>query len=215
MLDISIVYFRSLNWDLLDSVTWPIFLVEYLLTHNSGIKVAFDICHLKLFESDYYKQPTSVKIEILHCLCDDVIEVEAIRSELSRRTVITKPNIDFDQNMKLDSIKKRRVTTDLATGSCLTEDVDDETDDWNSDECCLCKMDGNLICCDGCPAAFHSKCVGIASSLLPDGDWYCPECIINRKVPWIKVGKSIRGAELLGIDPYGQLFYSCCSYLLV
>nr|GMD24470.1 DDT domain-containing protein PTM [Ipomoea batatas] len=206
---------RSLNWDLLDSVTWPIFLVEYLLTHNSGIKVAFDICHLKLFESDYYKQPTSVKIEILHCLCDDVIEVEAIRSELSRRTVITKPNIDFDQNMKLDSIKKRRVTTDLATGSCLTEDVDDETDDWNSDECCLCKMDGNLICCDGCPAAFHSKCVGIASSLLPDGDWYCPECIINRKVPWIKVGKSIRGAELLGIDPYGQLFYSCCSYLLV
>ncbi|XP_019157814.1 PREDICTED: DDT domain-containing protein PTM-like isoform X2 [Ipomoea nil] len=206
---------RSLNWDLLDLITWPIFMVEYMLMHSSGLRPGFDICQLKLFECDYYKQPTSVKIEMLRCLCDDVMEIEAITSELNRRTAVIETNNDFDQNMKLDILKKRRAATDVVAGSCLTEELVDETADWNSDECCLCKMDGNLICCDGCPAAFHSKCVGIASSLLPEGDWFCPECIIDRKFPWMKVGKSIRGAELLGMDPYGRLYFNCCGYLLV
>ncbi|CAH9133281.1 unnamed protein product [Cuscuta epithymum] len=206
---------RSLNWDLLDTITWPIFMVEYLLMHSSGLKSGFDLCHLKLFECDYYKQSASVKIDILRCLCDDVIEIEVIRSELSKRTVLSEANNDLDQSIKFGILKKRRAAVDAAAGSCLTEELGDEPADGNSDECCLCKMDGNLICCDGCPAAFHSKCVGIVNSLLPEGDWFCPECVIHRKVPWMKVACSVRGAELVGIDPYGRLYFNCCSYLLV
>uniref|UniRef100_A0A5B6ZGD5 PHD-type domain-containing protein n=1 Tax=Davidia involucrata TaxID=16924 RepID=A0A5B6ZGD5_DAVIN len=206
---------RSLNWDLLDLITWPIFMVEYLLMHSSGLKPGFDLCCLKLFEIDYYKQPASVKIEILRCLCDDVIEVEAIRSELNRRTFTSDLNMDSDRNMKIETSKKRRAQMDVSGGSCLTEEVVDETTDWNSDECCLCKMDGSLICCDGCPAAYHSRCVGVANSLLPEGDWFCPECVIDKDKPWMKLGKSLRGAELLGIDPHGRLYYSSCGYLLV
>uniref|UniRef100_A0A5B6ZI79 DDT domain-containing protein PTM n=1 Tax=Davidia involucrata TaxID=16924 RepID=A0A5B6ZI79_DAVIN len=206
---------RSLNWDLLDLITWPIFMVEYLLMHSSGLKPGFDLCRLKLFEIDYYKQPAFVKIEILRCLCDDVIEVEAIRSELNRRTFTSDLNMDSDRNMKIETSKKRRAQMDVSGGSCLTEEVVDETTDWNSDECCLCKMDGSLICCDGCPAAYHSRCVGVANSLLPEGDWFCPECVIDKDKPWMKLGKSLRGAELLGIDPHGRLYYSSCGYLLV
>ncbi|KAK4356493.1 hypothetical protein RND71_025464 [Anisodus tanguticus] len=205
---------RSLNWDLLDLITWPVFMVEYLLLHGSALKPSFDLCHLKLFERDYYKQPASLKIEMLRCLCDDVVEVEAIQSELNRRTVAAE-NTDFDRKSKFDSSKKRRVSMDVAAGSCLSEGAVDESADWNSDECCLCKMDGSLICCDGCPAAFHSKCVGVASSHLPEGDWYCPECVIDKKKPGLNLAKSIRGAELLATDLYGRLYYSCCDYLLV
>ncbi|KAJ8543833.1 hypothetical protein K7X08_025451 [Anisodus acutangulus] len=205
---------RSFNWDLLDLITWPVFMVEYLLLHGSALKPSFDLCHFKLFERDYYKQPASLKIEMLRCLCDDVVEVEAIQSELNRRTVAAE-NTDFDRKSKFDSSKKRRVSTDVAAGSCLSEDAVDESADWNSDECCLCKMDGSLICCDGCPAAFHSKCVGVASSHLPEGDWYCPECVIDKKKPGLNLAKSIRGAELLATDMYGRLYYSCCDYLLV
>lgn len=208
---------RDLNWDLLDLVTWPIFLVEYLLLQSSAMKPGFDLCHLKLFENGYYRQPESVKVDILRCLCDDVIEVEAIKSELNRRTMLNEPssNTDFDRNTKFESSKKRKAVMDASGSSCVTEEVVEEDADWNSDECCLCKMDGNLICCDGCPAAFHARCVGVATSLLPEGDWYCPECVIDRDNPWMKVGKSIRGAELLGIDPYGRLYYGSCGYLLV
>lgn len=197
---------RSLDWGLLDLTTWPIFLAEYLLMHSCGLRPDFDLCHLKLVESDYYSQPASIKIEILHCLCDDAIEVEAIRSELNRRTLATEG---------LEGTKKRKATMEVASGSCLTEEDNDESPDWNSDECCLCKMDGNLICCDGCPAAFHSRCVGVCSSLLPEGDWYCPECVIDKDKPTMKVWKSIRGAKLLGIDVHGRLYYSSCGYLLV
>lgn len=206
---------RSLNWDLLDIITWPVFMAEYLLMHCSGLKPGFDIGQLELFESDYYNQSSSVKIEILRCLCDDVIEVESIKLELNRRSLATEPIIDFDRIMKPETKKKRKAVVDVTGGSCVTQEDNDETLDWNSDECCLCKMDGTLICCDGCPAAFHSRCVGVVSSDLPEGDWYCPECVIERNRPWMRVGKSIRGADLLGIDPYGQLFYSCCGYLLV
>ncbi|KAK4419608.1 DDT domain-containing protein PTM [Sesamum alatum] len=180
---------RSLNWDFLDLITWPLFVVEYLLLHSPGYIPGLDICQLKLFQNDYYKLPVSAKVEILRHLCDDVIEVEAFR--------------------------KRKAAIDVASTSCLTEEDAEEPADWNSDECCLCKMDGNLICCDGCPAAFHSRCVGVVSNLLPEGDWYCPECAIEKDKPWMKVGKSIRGAELFGVDPYGRLYYSSCGYLLV
>lgn len=175
------------------------------------MKPDFDLFHLKIFKTDYYKQPEFVKLEMLRYICDDVIEGEDISSELNRRIVGDPTNVmDPDVNKQLTVSKKRR-----ASNSFMKEEIIDETADWNSDECCLCKMDGNLICCDGCPAAFHSKCVGIAANLLPDGDWYCPECVVNKKNPEINVVKSIRGADLLGVDPHGRLYYSSCGYLLV
>ncbi|KAK9273798.1 hypothetical protein L1049_018608 [Liquidambar formosana] len=206
---------RCLNWGLLDLITWPIFMVEYLLIHGSGLKPDFNFSRLKLFESEYYRQPVSVKVEILRCLCDDVIEVEAIRSELNRRSLAAVPDRDFDRNVNMEMCKKRRTVMDVSGGSCLTEEVVEETTDWNSDECCLCKMDGSLICCDGCPAAYHSRCVGVATDLLPEGEWYCPECVIEKHNPWMKPRKSLRGAQLLGIDPDDRLYFSSCGYLLV
>ncbi|XP_040993587.1 DDT domain-containing protein PTM-like [Juglans microcarpa x Juglans regia] len=206
---------RSLDWDLLDLITWPIFMAEYLLIHGSELKPGFDISRVKLFRCDYYKQPVSLKVEVLRCLSDDMIEVEAIRSELNRRSLAAEPDMVFDRSMNLDVCKKRKVTIDVSGGSCLTEDIVEDTTDWNSDDCCLCKMDGSLICCDGCPAAYHSRCVGIQSDILPEGDWYCPECAIERHKPWMKPRKSLRGAELIGIDPHGRLYFSSCGYLLV
>lgn len=204
---------RSLNWNLLDLITWPIFMVEYLLTHHSVVSPSFDLSQLKFFETDYYKQPASVKIEMLQCLCDDVNEVEIIRSELNKRTLATDPSIDFDRKTAFETPRKARAVVDVS-GSWNSEVVE-ETADWNSDECCLCKMDGSLICCDGCPAAFHARCVGVTTSLLPEGDWYCPECSIDKGNPLKRAEKPVRGAILLGIDPYDRLFYNSCGYLLV
>ncbi|XP_010273302.1 PREDICTED: DDT domain-containing protein PTM [Nelumbo nucifera] len=204
---------RTLNWQLLDPITWPVFLVEYLLVRGSGLKSGFDLSQLKLLDGDYYKQSVTVKVEILRCLCDDVIEVEAVRLELNRR--MRALDMDIDKIGNLEIYKKKKDPMDDSAGSCLTEEIVDETIDWNSDECCLCKMDGSLICCDGCPAAYHSRCVGISKDLLPEGDWYCPECEIDKNNMQMKSTKSVRGAELLGIDPYGRLYFGSSGYLLV
>ncbi|XP_042483190.1 DDT domain-containing protein PTM-like isoform X2 [Macadamia integrifolia] len=177
---------RVLNWEFLDIITWPVFL------------------------------PAALKVEILRCLCDDVIEVEAIRLELNRRMLSSELDLDVDRNISFEVYKKKKDPVDDLGGSCLTQEmVVNETNDWNSDECCLCKMDGSLICCDGCPAAYHSRCVGILKDLLPEGEWYCPECVVGKRDLQRKSPRSLRGAEILGVDPYGRVYFGSCGYLLM
>ena len=87
--------------------------------------------------------------------------------------------------------------------------------DGNSDECRLCGMDGTLLCCDGCPLAYHSRCIGVLKMYIPDGPWYCPECTINKMGPTIAHKTSLRGAVYFGVDPHGRLFLGTCNHLLV
>lgn len=42
------------------------------------------------------------------------------------------------------------------------------------DYCAACLGDGELILCDGCPAAYHFQCVGLHR--LPAGRWFCIQC---------------------------------------
>ncbi|XP_073114009.1 DDT domain-containing protein PTM isoform X2 [Elaeis guineensis] len=205
---------RNLNWELLDLVTWPVYLAEYLLVHCPSVRCDFKLTHLKLLNMEYYKQPAGVKLEILRCLCDDVIEVEVIRSELNARMIEFEPNLDVFSSMN-GARKRNYLCMNGSAHLSLAQDAFEETADGNSDECCLCKMDGSLICCDGCPAAFHSRCVGVAKDLLPEGYWYCPECLIEKGDGLVNLSKSCHGAETLGIDPHGRLYFSCCGYLLV
>ncbi|KAL3850156.1 hypothetical protein ACJIZ3_012811 [Penstemon smallii] len=194
------------SWDFLDMNTWPMFEVRYLLLHSPGYIPGVDLCNSKTLQSDYYKLPVSAKVDILRLLCDDVIEVEAFRSELNRRADSTERIKGLERNMKFENSKKRKAVMDVASSSCLAEEDPNEPTDYNGGECRLCKKDGNLICCDCCPAAFHARCVGVVSSLLPEAEWYCSECVIEKDKPWLKMGKLIRGAEVLGTDPYGRQY---------
>ncbi|XP_054624635.1 autoimmune regulator [Dunckerocampus dactyliophorus] len=59
----------------------------------------------------------------------------------------------------------------------------------NDDECAVCKDGGELICCDGCPQAFHLTCLDPPLSAIPmssahfkqtklhiHGSWQCNSC---------------------------------------
>uniref|UniRef100_A0A8C6M4L8 Autoimmune regulator n=1 Tax=Nothobranchius furzeri TaxID=105023 RepID=A0A8C6M4L8_NOTFU len=50
----------------------------------------------------------------------------------------------------------------------------------NDDECAVCKDGGELICCDGCPRAFHLACLKPPLSSLPIGSWRCEWCCRHR-----------------------------------
>ena len=169
---------------------------------------------LKLLDTEYYRQPATVKLELLRALCDDVIEIEAIRSELGSRMSELDGNDDGCRSTGVRRKKRGSSVRALADSSQPPEGSDD-MDDGNSDECYLCGMDGNLLCCDGCPSAFHSKCVGVVEDLLPEGEWYCPECSIQKNNGSRNMTKLVRGAEVLGMDPHGRLYFGTCGYLLV
>ncbi|XP_030630588.1 autoimmune regulator [Chanos chanos] len=50
----------------------------------------------------------------------------------------------------------------------------------NDDECAVCKDGGELICCDGCPRAFHLTCLVPPLTSIPSGTWSCQSCHGNR-----------------------------------
>ena len=56
----------------------------------------------------------------------------------------------------------------------------------------LCLLTGgSLVCCETCPAAFHTDCANLSS--MPEDAWYCSECLSGKKplygdIIWIKIG---------------------------
>ena len=69
----------------------------------------------------------------------------------------------------------------------LAQASDQNADDGNLDTCCLCGLGGNLLCCDGCPAAYHMRCIGEGAKSIPDGEWLCTECSLGGRGeprPW-------------------------------
>ncbi|XP_075340355.1 autoimmune regulator [Odontesthes bonariensis] len=50
----------------------------------------------------------------------------------------------------------------------------------NDDECAMCKDGGELICCDGCPRAFHLACLNPPLNSIPSGPWQCDWCCGHR-----------------------------------
>lgn len=155
-----------------------------------------------------------MKLGLFCCFCDNVIEVEVIRLEFGKRMIMVGVVLEIDRVMINGFYRKSRFFIEVIGDFSLGEDVMDEVVDGNSDECYFCKMDGNLICCDGCFVVYYSKCVGIVSSFLSDGDWYCFECVIGR-CNFGKFLKLIRGVELFGNDYYGRLYFGCFDYFLV
>ncbi|XP_030350672.1 autoimmune regulator-like [Strigops habroptila] len=47
----------------------------------------------------------------------------------------------------------------------------------NEDECAVCGDGGELICCDGCPRAFHLACLVPPLPRVPSGTWQCGSCV--------------------------------------
>ncbi|KAM6326705.1 autoimmune regulator [Podargus strigoides] len=53
----------------------------------------------------------------------------------------------------------------------------------NEDECAVCGDGGELICCDGCPRAFHLACLVPPLPRVPSGTWRCSSCVVSAAEP--------------------------------
>ncbi|XP_073007050.1 DDT domain-containing protein PTM-like [Typha latifolia] len=231
---------RFHDWNLLDTLTWPAFLLEYLyvmryMKYLGGGKSGFS-----LSDREYYWLPVASKLTILQILCDDVSNSAELKTELEIREGFDEElEYNMDASLTTESGPRRVHPRNSRTSICksiqalensvehniacpsskLAEHLVDSSDtaqDGNSDECRLCEMDGTLICCDGCPSAYHSRCIGLNKAFLPDGLWFCPECTVNKLgMTSSKIERGARGAEIFGVDVSGRMFLGACNYLLV
>ncbi|XP_024982713.1 DDT domain-containing protein PTM-like isoform X2 [Cynara cardunculus var. scolymus] len=230
---------RSMDWSLLDSLTWPVFILQYLMTMRYAEGPEWKAFYVSVLEKDYYTLSAGRKLTILQLLCDDALCSAELRAEIDMREGIeVGPDPDGVLVFADESIPRRvqpsssnrEAVKDIAeshmktlpstansfaakaTGLYTGIDVDE---DGNVDECRLCGMDGTLLCCDGCPSAYHTRCIGVNKMCIPEGAWYCPECAANRTGPNVTRVTTLRGAEFFGIDPYEQVFLGSCDHLLV
>ena len=88
----------------------------------------------------------------------------------------------------------------------------DEEDVWDS-TCGICERGGDLLCCDGCPKAYHLRCLDVDPSCLePDAVWLCPDCEGNEcsacgtKEPPLARDNRVN----CGADGCGRTFHLAC-----
>jgi hypothetical protein len=224
---------RCMDWSLLDTLTWPVYAVQYLMImgYTDGHEWK-GFCKDALVK-DYYNLPASRKLTVLQILCDDALDSAELRADIEMR-VESELGTDTDGvEISVPAPGPRRVHPRYSkTSACKDQETvnaiekseikmsfdsggDVDNDDGNGDECRLCGMDGTLLCCDGCPSAYHLRCIGVSKVSIPDGSWFCPECSINKLGPKISDGTSLRGAQVFGIDPYEHVFLGSCNHLLV
>jgi len=74
-------------------------------------------------------------------------------------------------------------TAAAAAAGADTDDDDDDDPvgiDHNETACGACGAGGELLCCEGCPAAFHAPCAGYAcAGDVPDAPWLCWFCALQ------------------------------------
>ncbi|KAK9827463.1 hypothetical protein WJX74_003733 [Apatococcus lobatus] len=77
----------------------------------------------------------------------------------------TNPLPDLHQPLEASAWQERH---------CPTFQPPELPTDINDDCCHICGLQGDLFCCEGCPAVAHAVCLGLP--MPPQGDWYCPLC---------------------------------------
>ncbi|KAK5072633.1 hypothetical protein LTR64_004892 [Lithohypha guttulata] len=65
----------------------------------------------------------------------------------------------------------------------------------NDDNCASCEKTGWLLCCDGCPKAYHHRCLDPPMKFKDkiQGDWFCPKCTSTRAQQGLQALNGISG----------------------
>ena len=74
-----------MDWSLLDTLTWPIYLVHYLMVMDYTDGPEWKGFFIHALEREYYTLSAGKKLLILQILCDDVLDSEELSAEIDIR----------------------------------------------------------------------------------------------------------------------------------
>ncbi|KAF4115645.1 hypothetical protein G5714_003134 [Onychostoma macrolepis] len=83
--------------------------------------------------------------------------------------------------LKKEILRIHSLLCECVKCSTLEQDVMAQN---NDDECYVCRSEGDLVCCDGCPRAFHSHCHLPAVHGDSPGEWICTFCVLRNSQQW-------------------------------
>ncbi|KAK6267385.1 hypothetical protein QUC31_018222 [Theobroma cacao] len=56
---------------------------------------------------------------------------------------------------------------------------------WDEGVCKVCgidKDDDSVLLCDTCDAEYHTYCLNPPLARIPEGNWYCPSCVLSKRM---------------------------------
>ncbi|KAK2916027.1 hypothetical protein Q8A67_000401 [Cirrhinus molitorella] len=84
----------------------------------------------------------------------------------------------------------------------------------SDDECYVCRSEGDLVCCDECPRAFHSHCHLPAVQEDSPGEWICTFCVLRNSQQWCE-STNMSEQEAFGAPVSNYILYCHCLLLSV
>jgi hypothetical protein len=73
----------------------------------------------------------------------------------------------------------------------------------HNNDCKVCNLGGDLLCCDKCTLVFHLQCVCPKLKEVPPGDWMCAYCWLGWEEGWEGLAQSNTGVQGGGADVKG------------
>ncbi|MBN8157046.1 hypothetical protein J0J30_23915, partial [Vibrio vulnificus] len=73
------------DWSLLDSLTWPVYLLHYFTMMGYAKGHEWKGFHDDLLKRGYFALPVTWKLKILQILCDDALDCAELREEIEIR----------------------------------------------------------------------------------------------------------------------------------
>lgn len=167
-------------------------------------------------------------VNIVLYLIDGVTWPEVLRSYVESSALFDKNVLEIltEKEYPYTSIEDRLTVLQFLTDQFLIsttvrDDMLREGPIHYDDHCRVCHRLGDLLCCETCPAVFHLECVDPPLSDVPNDDWQCGLCKIN-KVTGVtdcnlvsdKQGSLCR-QDSFGYDRHGRKYWFVCRRLFV
>ena len=124
---------------------------------------------------EYHELSLDIKSSVMQTLCDSLLDRPFIRAEIDRRE---------EGGEGVTGIGGKEGQFAMMTPEEMEEAMakakEDGHQDFFSESCVLCGLGGVLMCCDTCPAAYHTRCAGEEygdNMMNKSTKWRCPECL--------------------------------------
>lgn len=117
----------------------------------------------------------------------DALDIPLVDTPLHERLVFEgqETTEDDESNSSITGNKRRR--------SSRIQKLEDH----HNEECEVCDGEGDLLCCDACSLVYHMGCVRPVLDKIPEGDWYCPYCLIDKMARITSVYKFIHVSNVI------------------
>jgi hypothetical protein len=170
----------------LDSLTWPEFLRKWMNARgNAGETELNDLQN----GCEYFQLNISAKINMLNVICEDLLDSWIIRREVQNREQMLDYLLSSE---KQEVAEKNRMMKSIDTNAkenstTLPEAYDhlyirEGLDSLELDVCDVTGVGGTLICCDGCPASYLARSVGMKRVGDDSQKWFCEECRVGGQI---------------------------------